>query len=169
MDLIEADPYSRRVIGCAIEVHRTLGPGLIESVYEACLCHELTQAGMAFVRQQRLPVIYKGFAIECDLRMDIVFEQTLMLKIKSVQARFFTHASSLLGTLGAARNLPHPRRERVQPLTVTVQGYKAVRQGADHKDPFVPSCLRGKKIAVLPRTPAHPFNTPTVTQESLTN
>ncbi len=95
MDLIEADPYSRRVIGCAIEVHRTLGPGLIESVYEACLCHELTQAGMAFVRQQKLPVIYKGFAIECDLRMDIVVEQTLVLEIKSVQALHPVHEAQL--------------------------------------------------------------------------
>ena len=95
MRLIEADPYSRRVIGCAIEVHRTLGPGLIESVYEACLCHELTQAGMAFVRQQRLPVIYKGLAVDCDLKMDIVVEQTLVLEIKSVHALHPVHEAQL--------------------------------------------------------------------------
>jgi GxxExxY protein len=57
MALIDADPYSKRVIGCAIEVHKTLGPGLIEAVYEACLCHELTHAGIAFVRQRRLPIM----------------------------------------------------------------------------------------------------------------
>ena len=96
MRLIEADPYSRRVIGCAIEVHRTLGPGLIESVYEACLCHELAQAGMAFVRQQRLPVIYKGLAVDCDLKMDIVVEQTLVLEIKSVHALHPVHEAQLL-------------------------------------------------------------------------
>jgi GxxExxY protein len=60
MALIEADPFSRRVIGCAIEVHRTLGPGLLESVYEACLCIELEQQGLAFQRQPPLPVIYNS-------------------------------------------------------------------------------------------------------------
>lgn len=50
---------TRRVIGCAIEVHRTLGPGLLESVYEACLCHEFSLAGIAYIRQRRLPVVYK--------------------------------------------------------------------------------------------------------------
>ncbi len=59
MDLIEAEPYSRQVIGCAIEVHKTLGPGLIELIYEACLCQELAAAGLAFVRQRKLPVVYK--------------------------------------------------------------------------------------------------------------
>lgn len=96
MDLIEAEPFSRRVIDCAIEVHRTLGPGLIETVYEACLCHELAQAGMAFVRQQRLPVIYKGLAVDCDLKMDIVVEQTLVLEIKSVHALHPVHEAQLL-------------------------------------------------------------------------
>jgi GxxExxY protein len=95
VDLIEADPCSRRVIGCAIEVHRTLGPGLIESVYEACLCHELTQAGMAFARQQKLPVIHKGFTVDCDLKMDIVVERTLVLEIKSVQALHPVHEAQL--------------------------------------------------------------------------
>jgi GxxExxY protein len=59
MPLIEADPYSRRVIGCAIEVHCTPGPGLLESVYESCSCNELGGVGIAFVRQQ-LPVVYIG-------------------------------------------------------------------------------------------------------------
>ena len=95
MDLIEADPYSRRVIGCAIEVHRTRGPGSIESVHEACLCHELNQAGMAFVRQQKLPVRYKGFAVDCDLKMDIVVEQTLVLEIKAVPALHPLHEAQL--------------------------------------------------------------------------
>jgi GxxExxY protein len=94
--LIDADPYSRRVIGCAIEVHRTLGPGLIESVYEACLCRELAQAGMAFVRQQKLPVIYKGLAVDCDLKMDIVVEQALVLELKCVHALHPVHEAQLL-------------------------------------------------------------------------
>jgi GxxExxY protein len=95
MDLIDAEPYSRRVIGCAIEVHKTLGPGLIESVYEACLCQELAQAGLGFVRQQKLPVIYKGQRLDCDLRMDIVVEDILLLEIKSVHMLHPVHEAQL--------------------------------------------------------------------------
>jgi GxxExxY protein len=96
MTLLDADPYSRRVIGCAIEVHRTLGPGLIESVYEACLCRELTQAGLAFVRQQKLPIIYKEQRLDFDLTIDVVVEQTLVLEIKSVSLLHPVHEAQLL-------------------------------------------------------------------------
>jgi GxxExxY protein len=87
---------TRRVIGCAIEVHRTLGPGLLEAVYEVCLCHEFTQAGMEFVRQHRLPVIYKGHPVECDLKIDVIVEQTLVLEIKSVAEILPVHEARLL-------------------------------------------------------------------------
>jgi GxxExxY protein len=96
MTLIDSDPYSRRVIGCAIEVHRIMGPGLIESVYEACLCHELTQAGMAFVRQQKLPIVYKKHHLDCNLMMDVVVEKTLVLEIKSVCVLHPIHEAQLL-------------------------------------------------------------------------
>ena len=95
MTLIDADPHSRRVIGCAIEVHRTLGPGLIESVYEECLCQELALAGIGFVRQQKLPVVYKGHCLDCDLRMDVVVEQSLVLEIKSVRVLHPVHEAQL--------------------------------------------------------------------------
>ena len=95
MDLIDAEPYSPRVTGCAIEVHKTLGPGLIESVYEVCLCQELAQAGLAFVRQQKLPVTYKGQRLDCDLRMDIIVEDTLLLEIKSVHMLHPVHEAQL--------------------------------------------------------------------------
>lgn len=96
MGLIGADPHSRRVIGCAIEVHRTLGPGLMESIYEAALCHELSAAGLGFLRQQRLPVFYKGFALDCELRIDLVVEGTLVVEVKSVQALLPIHEAQLL-------------------------------------------------------------------------
>jgi GxxExxY protein len=96
MGLLDIDPYSRRVIGCAIEVHRTLGPGLLESIYEACLCRELFREGLAFVRQQRLPVIYKGEPIDCDLIVDVVVEASLILEIKSVHAIHPLHEAQLL-------------------------------------------------------------------------
>jgi GxxExxY protein len=84
MDQVDS-ALTRRVIGCAIEVHRTLGPGLLEAIYEACLCDELTQAGIAHLRQQKLPVIYKGRPIDCELKIDVIVEQSLVLEIKSVQ------------------------------------------------------------------------------------
>jgi GxxExxY protein len=96
MTLIDAEPYSRRVIGCAIEVHRTLGPGLLEAVYEACLCHELEQAGIAFIRQHSLPVVYKGQQLDCDLKIDVIVEQTLVLEIKSVRTIHSVHEAQLL-------------------------------------------------------------------------
>ncbi len=96
MTLIEAEPYSRRVIGCAIEVHKTLGPGLVESIYEVCLCDELAEAGIPFVRQQKLPVRYKGRSLDCDLRMDIVVGDCLILEIKAVQVLHPVHEAQLL-------------------------------------------------------------------------
>jgi GxxExxY protein len=85
MVLMDADPFFRRVIGCVIEVHRTLGPGLLESIYEACLCIELEREGLAFQRQPPLPVIYKGQPLDCNLRPDLIVEQALLVEVKSVQ------------------------------------------------------------------------------------
>ena len=96
MNFIDAEPYSHQVIGCAIEVHKTLGPGLLESVYEACLCYELAAAGLAFVRQQNLPVTYKGQRLDADLRVDLVIEGTLLVEIKSVHALHPVHEAQLL-------------------------------------------------------------------------
>ena len=96
MVLADVDTYSRRVIGCAIEVHRTLGPGLLESVYEACLCRELAQADLTFVRQKKLPVIYKGQKVDCDLKADTIVEQAVLLEIKSVQTILPVHEAQLL-------------------------------------------------------------------------
>ena len=87
---------TQRVIGCAVEVHRTLGPGLLEGVYEACLCHELAVAGLAFLRQLRLPVVYKGHVVDYDLRIDVLVEQTLVLEIKSVHQILAVHEAQLL-------------------------------------------------------------------------
>jgi GxxExxY protein len=62
-----------------------LGPGLPESIYEVCLCEELAEASIRFTRQDKLPVLYKGRAIDCDLRMDLVIENSLVVEIKAVQ------------------------------------------------------------------------------------
>ena len=90
------DPYSWRVIGCAIEVHRTLGPGLMESVYEACLCHELTLAGIRFERQRKVPVVYKDSRLDLDFRADVVVEDALLLEIKAARDILPLHEAQLL-------------------------------------------------------------------------
>lgn len=90
------DALTRGVIGCAIEVHRTLGPGLLEAVYQACLCDELTIAGIAHVQQQALPVVYKTRRIDCGLRIDVVVEDALILEIKAVSQILPIHEAQLL-------------------------------------------------------------------------
>lgn len=93
---IEQDPASNRLIGLAIEVHRHLGPGLLESAYEDCLAFEMKQNGMAFQRQVQLPVVYKGMKLDCAYRLDFVVEGYLILEIKSVERLLPIHEAQLL-------------------------------------------------------------------------
>ena len=79
----ELDAISGAVIGAAIEVHRCLGPGLLECVYEQALCHELALRKMPFLRQHRVPVIYKGVKIDADLRFDILVSGQVLIEIKA--------------------------------------------------------------------------------------
>ena len=74
---------SERMIGCAIEVHRQLGPGLLESVYEEALCYELTECGLNHKRQQRVPISYKSKSLATPLRLDLIVEKKLILEIKA--------------------------------------------------------------------------------------
>lgn len=87
---------TERVIGCAIEVHRHLGPGLLESAYEDCLCHELAQQGIAFARQVQLPVIYKGLHLDAAYRLDILVEGQLVVEIKAIERILAIHEAQLL-------------------------------------------------------------------------
>jgi GxxExxY protein len=87
---------SERVIGLAIEVHQQLGPGLLESAYEECLCFELKQAGVNFARQAPLPVIYKGVRLDCGYRLDILVDRNLIIEIKSVDRLLPIHAAQML-------------------------------------------------------------------------
>src|SRR5436190_23306003 len=75
---------SRKVIGLCIEIHRELGPGLLESAYEECLAYELTKAGLRFERQRALPVRYKEVQLDCGYRLDSVVEGSLILELKAV-------------------------------------------------------------------------------------
>jgi GxxExxY protein len=87
------------VIGAAIEVHKTLGPGLLESAYEQCLCHELDLRNVRFERQLELPVAYKGIRLDCGYRLDIVVEDTLILEVKSVESIIAIHQAQLMSYL----------------------------------------------------------------------
>jgi len=92
----ERDPLSEKVIGFAIEVHRHLGPGLMESAYEACLCYELSVAGIPFERQLPLPVRYKEVHLDCGYRMDIVVDKRLVIELKTVEKLLPIHDAQLL-------------------------------------------------------------------------
>ena len=93
---MEFDDLSNRVIGCAIEVHRTLGPGLLESTYEQCLAHELTRNGIAFRLQHPQPVRYKDLRLDCGYRIDVFVENKLIIEIKSVEKIKSIHEAQLL-------------------------------------------------------------------------
>jgi len=84
------------VIGAAIEVHKALGPGLLESVYEECLCHELNLRGIPYQRQKEIPIEYKGSKIDCGYRIDILVAETLILEIKACESLQRIHEAQLL-------------------------------------------------------------------------
>jgi GxxExxY protein len=84
------------VIGAAIEVHRALGPGLLESAYEECLCHELGLRAITFRRQVPLSVRYKTVSLECGYRVDLVVEDKLILELKTVEKILPVHEAQLL-------------------------------------------------------------------------
>ena len=87
---------SFNVIGAAIEVHKALGPGLLESVYESCLAKELFYRGIKFQRQLELPVYYKGEKLDCEYRIDLMIEDSLILELKSVEKILPIHEAQLL-------------------------------------------------------------------------
>jgi GxxExxY protein len=97
------DPQTNRVIGLAIGVHRELGPGLLESAYEECLCFELKQSGIVFGRQVPLPIVYKGTRLDCGYRLDIVVQGELIVEIKSVDHLLPIHEAQLLTYLRLGR------------------------------------------------------------------
>ena len=90
------DELSKRVIGCAIEVHRTLGPGLLESTYEQCLAHELKCAGISFKLQYPLPVNYNGVKLDCGYRVDLFIDNKIIFEFKSVDKVLPIHQAQLL-------------------------------------------------------------------------
>ena len=93
---MEFDELSRSVIGCAIEVHRTLGPGLFESTYRQCLAYELSQARISFQMEAPLPVRYKEILLDCGYRIDLMVNGSLIVEIKSVETLLPIHQAQIL-------------------------------------------------------------------------
>jgi GxxExxY protein len=90
------EQLTREIIGSAIEVHKELGPGLLESAYEECLCHELSIRGVPFSRQVALPVVYKGVKLDCGYKLDVLVEGKVILELKSVESVLPIHPAQLL-------------------------------------------------------------------------
>jgi len=93
---------SEKIIGCAIEIHRAVGPGLLESAYEECMCHELGEAGLRYARQVELPLIYKSVRLNCGYRMDLVVEDAVVIELKTVDRLQPVHDAQLLTYLKLA-------------------------------------------------------------------
>ena len=93
---LEINEITKGVIGAAIDVHRALGPGLLESAYEECLCHELGLRGIAFERQKPLPVVYKGRRLDCGYRLDLLVEESVVVELKAVQVIMPIHEAQML-------------------------------------------------------------------------
>jgi len=100
---LERDPLCEKILGCAIEVHRELGPGLLESVYETCLADELTAAGIKFQRQFPIPVMYKGRLMDCGFRADILVADQILLELKAMESLLPIHEAQLLTYLRLAK------------------------------------------------------------------
>jgi GxxExxY protein len=94
--MLHDEELTSKIIGAAIDVHRELGPGLLESAYEACLSFELNLRKIPFVRQVQLPVLYKGLQIECGYRADIIVANKAIVEVKSVQEVVEVHKAQLL-------------------------------------------------------------------------
>ncbi len=93
---MEFDDLSGKIIGCAIEVHKLLGPGLLESAYEECLVFELIRNGIAVERQIPIPVVYKDIKLDCGYRLDLKIERKIIIEIKSVDCLAPIHDAQIL-------------------------------------------------------------------------
>jgi GxxExxY protein len=101
-----ANDYNRTtsiIIGCAIEIHKQLGPGLLESAYERCLIHELTLSGMPCREQVSLPVTYKGIALNCDYRIDLIVNEEILVELKAVEQILSIHEAQILTYMKLAK------------------------------------------------------------------
>jgi GxxExxY protein len=93
---LETDRVASEVVDVAYKIHHTLGPGLLESVYEACFAHELSRRGMKFQKQVEMPVVYEGLRLDAGLRLDLVVEDCVVVELKAVEKVLPVHAAQIL-------------------------------------------------------------------------
>lgn len=93
---MEFDELSNRIIGLALEVHKQLGPGLLESTYKQCLAHELSNAEIPFQMEAELPVVYKGTKISCGYRIDLIVDSSIVVELKCVDSLLPIHEAQIL-------------------------------------------------------------------------
>jgi len=93
---MEINKVTETIIGASIEVHKALGPGLLESAYEECLCHELSLKHLQFFRQKRLPLTYKGIQLDCGYRIDLFVEEQVIVELKTIDQLSSIHDAQLL-------------------------------------------------------------------------
>ncbi|HIP93935.1 MAG TPA: GxxExxY protein [Leucothrix sp.] len=93
---MHSNQITESIIGAAIEVHKALGPGLLESAYEECLCNELSLRDLKFTRQNPVPVKYKNTRLDCGYRLDLLIENSIVLEIKSIEKLLPVHEAQLL-------------------------------------------------------------------------
>ena len=98
----EKDPFTGKIIGCAIEVHRDLGPGLLESTYQQCLARELHLQGIEFEMEAAMPVQYKGIRLDCGYRVDFLMPGQLILELKAVASISPIHRAQILASMKLA-------------------------------------------------------------------
>lgn len=94
--MLRMNDITEKVIGACIEIHRALGPGLLESAYEECLCHELSLVDLRFDLQKSVPVVYKDVKLDCGYRLDVVVENQIILELKTVESLLPVHEAQLL-------------------------------------------------------------------------
>jgi GxxExxY protein len=100
---VKFDDLSNKIIGCAVEVHRNLGPGLLESAYEQCLAYELSQASIPFKLQFAVPIAYKRIRLDCGYSIDILVDDRVIIELKSIDQLLKIHEAQLLTYMKLAR------------------------------------------------------------------
>ncbi len=93
---MDINKITEKIIGAAIEVHRNLGPGLLESAYEECTCYEIEESGLSVVRQFPLPITYKGHKLDCGYRLDLLVENQVVVEFKAVEKINPIHEAQIL-------------------------------------------------------------------------
>jgi len=99
---VDFNGITHGIIAAAIEVHRHLGPGLLESAYQVCVCYELSRMGLSFTREVHLPLSYKGLQLDCSYRIDLLVEDAVLVELKSIEQILPIHSAQLLTYLRAS-------------------------------------------------------------------